>query len=186
MPEALSDSRPLTPAPAADMPTMPAETALAELGLDPFEVALLPQLRHFTTCLREPQSQAWQHACCSAAERWGESFGLGVAHALFKVVRCLHDLRGELYQGHDALTLSTRASVTADEAACLRMLHHMRRDNTPAARDAVADLTGGWMDPHVIRAALSFAHRFPAGKTDPAPRSQPATESARPRLRIVR
>ncbi|AUQ55521.1 hypothetical protein [Phaeobacter inhibens] len=185
-------SKPQTPGrslPAAPVaPTVsPEEVALADLGLDTFEGALLPQLRHFTTCLQSPQSQAWQLAYRSASERWGETFGLAVAHALFKVVRCLHDLRGEHYRGHDALTLATRAVVTADEAAFLRMLHHMRRDDTPAARDAVADLTGGWMDPHVIRAALSFADRFPAGKANPAQRPQARAQPDQPpRLRVVR
>ncbi|ATF17199.1 hypothetical protein PhaeoP128_00539 [Phaeobacter gallaeciensis] len=185
-------SEPQTPdqtlavAPAAAT-VSPDEVSLADLGLDMFEVALLPQLRHFTTCLQTPQSQAWQLAYRSAAERWGETFGLAVAHALFKVVRCLHDLRGDHYVGHDALTLETRTVVTLDEAAFLRMLHHMRRDETPAARDAVADLSGGWMDPHVIRAALSFADRFPAGKTQPTERPQTSARGDQPpHLRVVR
>ncbi|APG46006.1 hypothetical protein [Phaeobacter porticola] len=154
----------------ADSPsgvTLSNAISLAELRLDAFEAALLSPLRHFTICLRRPESQAWQLAYCTASERWGDTFGLAVANALFKVIRCLHDLRAETYQGLDALDLETRNLVTADEAAFLRMLHHMRRDETAPARDAVADLTGGWMDPHVIRAALSFAHRFPAGKAKP-------------------
>ncbi|ATG44629.1 hypothetical protein PhaeoP18_02701 [Phaeobacter piscinae] len=185
-------SEPQTPAqslPAALAATTvsPGEAALADLGLDAFEVALLPQLRHFNTCLQTPQSQAWQLAYRSASERWGETFGLAVAHALFKVVRCLYDLRGDHYLGHDALTLETRAMVTADEAAFLHMIHHMRRDDTPAARDAVAALTGGWMDPHVIRAALSFADRFPAGKAQSAEIPQAnAKVDQPPRLRVVR
>ncbi|WP_405117391.1 hypothetical protein L0Z64_03980 [Phaeobacter sp. BS23] len=183
-PQTPAQSLPAAPAAAT---VSPGEAALADLGLDAFEAALLPQLRHFNTCLQTPQSQAWQLAYRSASERWGDIFGLAVAHALFKVVRCLYDLRGHHYVGHDALTLETRTVVTADEAAFLRMIHHMRRDDTPAARDAVADLTGGWMDPHVIRAALSFADRFPAGKAHPAEIPQAnAKVDQPPRLRVVR
>jgi hypothetical protein len=43
------------------------------------------------------------------------------------------------------------------------MLHHMRRDHTAKARDAVEALTHGQMNPDLIRASLSFADRFPSG-----------------------
>ncbi|MFS4580979.1 hypothetical protein [Phaeobacter sp. C3_T13_0] len=186
MTEAYSDPLKSEQFPQTAEAVLHGEASFADLGLDAFEVTLLPQLRHFMTCLLHPESQAWQLAYRSASERWGDTYGLAVAHALFKVVRCLYDIRGDLYQVHDALNLETRASVTADESAFLRMLHHMRRDETPAARDAVADLTGGWMEPHVIRAALAFAHRFPVGKVEQQ-RPQQTLQNARLRsgLRVV-
>ena len=59
------------------------ETAIScdSLCLDPFEAGMLPVLRHLLTSLQVPESQAWQHAFQIAAERWGASFGLGVAQA---------------------------------------------------------------------------------------------------------
>ena len=64
---------------------------------------------------------------------------------------------------NDPLDLDTRDLLTADEAQFIAMLHHMRRDETGKARDAVDALTRGQMDPDLIRAGLSFADRFPSG-----------------------
>ncbi|MFW8633590.1 hypothetical protein [Cribrihabitans pelagius] len=154
-----------------------ASRPLADLGLDPFETALLPLLRHFAASLRAPGTQSWQLAYQTAAERWGESFGLPLAHALAGLAGRADALIGGL-TCHGALDLATRQSVTADEAAFLRMLHHMRRDQAPPARQAVAELARGRMDAGLIRCGLSFARRFPAGIEVPAAPS-------RPRLRIA-
>ncbi|WP_415918955.1 hypothetical protein [Tateyamaria sp. SN6-1] len=59
----------------------------------------------------------------------------------------------------------------------MTMLHHMRRDNTDKARDAVELLTHGRMDPDVIRTGLALAARFSAGA--------PALSAKRPALRVV-
>ncbi|WP_261399813.1 hypothetical protein [Leisingera daeponensis] len=153
----------------------PAGTAepFAALGLDDFEAGLLPLLRHFLAGLRRPGGQGWQHAFHTAAERWGETYGLAVAYALFKIIRALEDVRPERLNSHDALCLETRECLTADEQALLQMIHYMRRDQTPAARQAVADAALGRMDPQVIRAGLAFARRFPCSGAETAPRAGP-------------
>jgi len=58
-----------------------------------------------------------------------------------------------------------RAHMTGDEQSLLRMVHYMRRDQTAPARDALAVLTHGHMDPDVIRAGLGLAARFAKGAT---------------------
>ncbi|CUH88267.1 hypothetical protein PH5382_02200 [Phaeobacter sp. CECT 5382] len=132
-------------------------------GLDDFEEGLLPLLRHFLTSLKAPERQSWQYAYKIAAERWGEVLGLRVAQALFKLIDRAVKARGEPLEFLDPLAPDERGFVTRDEFSILRMLHHMRRDETPMAREAVALVTGDTMDPEVIRAGLSFAHRFPVG-----------------------
>ncbi|NKX72185.1 hypothetical protein HGE74_08910 [Rhodobacteraceae bacterium R_SAG1] len=165
------------------------ETAIScdTLCLDPFEAGMLPVLRHLLTSLQVPESQAWQHAFQIAAERWGASFGLGVAQALVPVVARLHALRGQGVELHDPLDLDQRDRLSADEAALLLVLHHMRRDQTSQARDALADLLMGRMDADLIRAALGFAHRFPAAERaehlQAAPVDRPQSRAV---LRVVR
>ncbi|WP_054462318.1 hypothetical protein [Phaeobacter sp. 11ANDIMAR09] len=147
--------------------------------LDEFETGLLPVLRHFMLSLTRPESQSWQFAYKIAAERWGETLGLPVAQSLFKLVQFTLKARRAGFDAIDPLALDERDFVTRDEQALLQMLHHMRRDDTPRAREAVANVTGCTMDPDVIRAGLSFADRFPAG---PVARSQ---RGQRPELRVV-
>jgi len=147
--------------------------------LDEFEEGLLPVLRHFMQSLVRPESQSWQFAFRVAAERWGESLGLPVAQSLFKLVQFTTKARRVGFDSIDPLSLEDREYVTRDEQAFLQMLHHMRRDETSRAREAVANVTGCSMDPDVIRAGLSFADRFPAGTT----RSKRA--SSLPSLRVV-
>lgn len=153
------------------------EAGLAAHGFDGFETGLLPVLRQFLLSYETPDSQAWQRAYMVAAERWGEAIGLPAAQALMKLLRAVLDSRDGQFSFTDPFDLEFRGTVTPDEAALLRMLHHMRRDQTSGAREAVADVTGGQRDPHVIRAGLAFAHRFSAG--------QAAARPETPRLRVV-
>jgi hypothetical protein len=142
--------------------TKPDRIPLALCDLDEFEEGLLPVLRHFFLCLAQPERQTWQFAYKIAAERWGEARGLPLAHALFKLVQFIVKARRTGFDAIDPLALEQRDFVTRDEQALLQMLHHMRRDETPRAREAVANVTGCTMDPDVIRAGLSFADHFPA------------------------
>ncbi|WP_291735427.1 hypothetical protein [Leisingera sp. F5] len=150
---------------------------LAAHEFDEFEAGLLPVLRHFMLSYQEPAGQAWQQAYIVAAERWGEAIGLPAALALMKVVRAALNSRSGQFGFIDPFDLDHLGKVTPDEAALLRMLHHMRRDQTGQARAAVAEVAGGKMEPQVIQAGLAFAYRFSAG---------PAAGRARsPRLRVV-
>ncbi|UWQ63037.1 hypothetical protein K3723_01675 [Leisingera caerulea] len=153
------------------------EAGLTAHRFDEFETGLLPVLRQFLLSYETPDSQAWQRAYIVAAERWGEAIGLPAAHALMKLLRAVLDCRDRQFAFIGPFDLELRGTLTPDEAALLQMLHHMRRDQTPGAREAIAEVTGGHMDPHVIRAGLAFAHRFPAGQA--AARPDP------PRLRVV-
>jgi len=140
-------------------------------------VGVLPVLRHFLFALSHPERQSWQLAYKIAAERWGEVPGLSIANLLFKTIRFVVEARSGSFAVVDPLCLKDRDRVTRDEVAFLRMLHHMRRDDTAQARDAVADLTQGTMDPNVIRSGLSFAHRYSCGQSGAPVRP--------PQLRIV-
>jgi len=139
------------------------QAPVASFGFDPFETRLLAVTRHLVTTSRAPDSQAWHRGFVIAAETWGEAQGLAVAYALWPVVREVLALRGDDFACNDPLDLDTRDLLTADEAQFLAMLHHMRRDETNRARDAVDALTLGRMDPELIRAGLSFSDRFPSG-----------------------
>ncbi|NIZ13647.1 hypothetical protein [Phaeobacter sp. HF9A] len=140
-----------------------AQAPLVTFGFDPFETRLIAVMRHFLTTAAAPGSQAWHRGFVVAAETWGETHGLAVAYALWPVVRELLALRGGDVAYKDPLDLDLRDFLSPDEAQFIAMLHHMRRDETPEARDAVEALTRGRMEPALIRAGLSFADRFPSG-----------------------
>lgn len=162
----------------AEARTPQAQIDLQDLDLDPFETAILPILRHFLAAVTAPETQSWHIAYATAAERWGQSVGLAVAHGLSELLCAIHACREAPVTHCDALALDTRALLTADEAMILLMIRYMRRDNTERARIAVENVTHGRRDASVIRAGLKFAQRFHAGMTrrpgDPAPaRSEP-------------
>ena len=152
---------------------------VSALGCDPFEEGLLPVARHLICGLRDRCPRAPYRAQKIAAERWGKPIGLPAAHCMTALLSALLDCRSEGLLLQDPFALDTREQVTQDEALLLTLLHQMRRDQTPKARETVLRLSGGTMDPHVIRAGLSFAARFPAGDT------QAFHQSAAPRLRLV-
>ncbi|MEL7213143.1 MAG: hypothetical protein AAGK92_10805 [Pseudomonadota bacterium] len=139
--------------PAAALP-------LGDTRCDAFETQLLPIARLLVASLNLSDPTLWHRATREAVDIWGDAIGYPVAHALGRVVITVHECRASklgfgLPEG--------RGQVTDDERHFLRMLHHMRRDNANEARSAVEDLTQGLMAPDVIRAGLSFAHRFACG-----------------------
>ena len=150
---------------------------LITLDTDAFEQQLLSPLRHLLTTWFAPQTQGWFRADIIATENLGPVAGPAAIRLLWPVVDALCNLRcGEVFF-NDPLDMEQRTLVTRHEALVLHMIHHMRRDDTGAARDTVALLTDGCMDPDLIRAGLSFAHRFPLGV--------PAGAQERPRLRVI-
>lgn len=150
--------------------------AVEQLGFDPFEAGVLAITRHFMTGFDAPHLQAWQTGFAVAVERWGQDIGLNAAYAVLKLVQALRRARYD-FEYNDPLCTNARVWVTADEARLMRMLHHMRRDQTNDARDTLDKLTKGRMDPQVIRAGLTLAARFGAG----VPRRGP-----RPAFRVVK
>lgn len=164
----------------------PGQTAPATL--DPFERDVLPVLRHFLATHRHPATQSWEHGFAIAVNRWGEPRGLALAYDLSHLARAAHAATQGRLRAGDPLCLDARARLTEDEIYLLHMLHHMRRDATPAARLALSALTRGRMDRELIRAGLSFAARYPAAPRQTA--LQPARERAKtgtsgPRLSLV-
>ncbi|MBE1283364.1 MAG: hypothetical protein GJ676_08620 [Rhodobacteraceae bacterium] len=152
---------------------------LNDLDIDEFESGLLAVARHFLSGVEDPGSHGWQRAFAVSVERWGEGRGLSIAFQLHKILLATEQCRATGMAFHDPLCLERRQRATEDEQALLEMLHYMRRDNTDAARDAVDRLTKGWRDPHVIRAGLAFAARFPSGQ------GRPQRAAGRPLLKVV-
>ncbi|MEL6100319.1 MAG: hypothetical protein AAFR68_03290 [Pseudomonadota bacterium] len=150
------------------------EFDLEHLGFDDCERGLLAVARYFFLSRSVPEQQTWQVAFSVAVERWGPDIGLPIAFAMSKLVRAIGDARTD-FASSDPFEARARESATFDEAVMMRMLHHMRRDQTPDARDAVEVLTRGLMDPHVVRAGLAVAARFGCG----------APVRRRPALRVV-
>ena len=143
-------------------PSDGSDLKLNDLGFDPFEAGVLAVARYLFCAEVEPERRTWFVALSVATERWGPDIGLPVAFALAKLVRALHDVRANM-AFHDPYVPDSRVRVTRDEAMMMRMLHHMRREETAVAREAEDALTHGCMDPYVIRAALALAGRFGTG-----------------------
>lgn len=139
-------------------------TPVSNLSFDEFELGLLAVARHLSKSYEVPEGQSWQHAYVIAVERWGEQIGLSVAYSLMKVMRAVCRCRPGGLAVQDPLCCEARIFATEDEIALIGMLHHMRRDQTPDARNAVQTLAFGRNDPSVIHAGLSFANRFSLGK----------------------
>lgn len=137
--------------------------ALRTIGCDDFEFGVLAVLRHIMLGLFEGDPRGWARGHDIAIERWGETVGLPTAHLLNRVAIALADCVEDGPEMMDPLCLDARQRMTSDEMQIMSMLHHMRRDKVSGARNAVAFVTRGRMDPELIRAGLSFAHRFPAG-----------------------
>lgn len=159
--------------------TAAADELLSTLGCDSFEEGLLPIVRHLIFGLRGRCPGPLYRAQTIAVERWGEAIGLPVAHYMTALLSALLEVRSDGFQTRDPCPLETRGTATQDEALVLTLIHQMRRDQTPKARETVLRLSAGTMDPDVIRAGLSCAARFPAGN-GPA-----LTRTATPRLQVV-
>ena len=153
--------------------------AVVDLPLDGFETGLLSVIRHHLNALTRPDTQAWHHAYTIAAEQWGDAIGFPAAHLMARFLKYVMQVREGPFEYNDPFDQHRNDWVSSDEAALLLVLHHMRRDNTSAARQAVEELTQGWMDPDVIRSGLTFSNRFPAGSEGLA------RQDERPKLRVV-
>lgn len=143
--------------------TFNGRTRLSDLCIDEFERNVLKVLRHFFSDSTEHGQKAWLRFYSLAVEIWDERIGLPVAHQLAKLSFALEASRKDQLSFTDPFSLETRLYVTEDERDLIQMLHYMRRDQTGPARDAVSRITGGRMDPDLIRAALSFSRRFAKG-----------------------
>ncbi len=177
-----------------DHPTAPDAMPVEALALDEMETGLLAVLRHFLTAFSRPETHAWQSAFTIAAERWGVARGPQIAQSLLAVLHAVRHSRQTDFRFTNPLCLHCRDTVTPEEAAFIRMIHAMRRDQNAEARGAVLDLAEGVMDPMLIQAGLAFAARFPAEGSDwisPTRRTRPSAgqqsaDKARPQGRHLR
>ena len=150
---------------------MTGQTAVPEEGLchledlhcDPFELGLLPVSRHFLTGASATEPLKWQRGYSVAVDQWGESVGFPAAHLLLSVLEAANTARDGMFRFQDPRNPQADHTATEDEALLIRMLHHMRRDQTPQARRCVEFLTAGQMNVDLVRTGLSFARRFQAG-----------------------
>lgn len=168
-----------TPQADQDLDQHQKSVRLETLELDEFERGILAVARHFLTSFETSEFQFWARAYGAAAEYWGETVGLAVAHRLQKVIRAVLDARDGSVSFYDPLDPASHDNATQDEVTLLRMLRHMRRDEAVPARDAALALADGRMDPFVIRAGLSFADRFSCGASGRSRDGKPPT------LRVV-
>jgi hypothetical protein len=132
-------------------------TAVAALGLDPFETGVLSLVRHLCVGFAEPASPGWRHALAIAAERWPRDDGGRIILDLLRVLDALAAVRRDSLRTMDPLSLTCRALATPDETALMHLIAAMRRDMTAAARREVGRLAHGRIDPDLIVAVLTFA-----------------------------
>lgn len=163
--------------------TRPPTRRLSDLTADEFEIGLVAVMRHFLMARQQPDSQAWEIAFQIAVERWGDEIGLAAAFKSSALIRAVLKARDAAFDYCDPLDMDQRSLASDDEVLLIRMIHHMRRDNTAASRDAVEQLALGRMDPDLIRAGLALAHRFPAGVSATNHRGR---STKRPVLKIVK
>jgi len=156
-------------------------TRLDALPLDAFERSLLPLIRRFVRTFESGDVVECCRTFDRAVEQWGEPIGLSIAHLLQKLILAIHKSRKCPLQCFYPRQRSDHGFVSEDERILLTMLHHMRRDQTARARDALGALTGSRMSPDLIRASLTFSNRYAA---DVAFRS--GTAHAQTPLRVVR
>lgn len=152
---------------------------LETVGCDDFEIGLLPVLRHLCVSTESADPKSWARAFDIAVERFGETIGLPATHGLNKIVLALFACHAGGPEVKDPLCPKAKRDITDDEVQLLSMIHHMRRDNSAAARSAVAFVARGRLDPLLIRTGLTFANRFPAGL------GRHARVAGRPRLSVV-
>ncbi|RRH75522.1 hypothetical protein [Falsigemmobacter faecalis] len=167
--------RPVT----ADISATRALQTVTGLGCDQTERGVLSVVRHFTIANQRPRSEAWTHAFTIATERWGDLRGLEIAGAAADLVQALLALREGAFAVHDPLDLHARLRLSDDEAALLRLLRALRQDLTPLAREELAGLGHGRIDPALITAALRLSRLLPA------PRGGSVYHASHPGLRLV-
>ena len=136
---------------------------LETLGFSDDEQGFLALARHFLTTFEHPETQAWAFAFTIAHERFGEQGGK-IALTLQEVIRILLKVRPIGFRYSDPLDPKSRSLVTPEEHSLILLLRAMRADITAEARRQVVLLTGGRMDPALIRAGLALAKALPRAK----------------------
>lgn len=126
-------------------------------SLDLVNAALLPLVRHHLSALQGTSPLGWCYAFSMATERWGEARGLALAHRTQLFLSAVLACRPVPLQTSDPLDLDCRSILTADERTLMDALTAMRSDQTPLARDLLAQLTVGRVTAAVVQSGLSLA-----------------------------
>lgn len=130
------------------------------LEIDDFEFGLLTVARYFLDGLRTNSAENWQNAYTNASGRWGEHIGLPAALYLWPLLRSVLKCKRDVFLFHDPRINEMQSFITEDESLLVRAIHHMRRDQTPHARQAVLELCDGVIDPDTVKAGLVLSARF--------------------------
>ena len=131
--------------------------APSDADFDPVSQRFLPVLRHILSNLQGDAPLSWRNAFTIAVEVWGEARGLAIAFRAEAFLSALLASRPVHLRVADPLNPEERAHLTEDEISLLALLTYMRADETPAARDRIAALTGGRVEPAVVRTGLDLA-----------------------------
>lgn len=134
--------------------------ALSSLDFSDDEQGYLALARHFLTTFADPASQAWVPAFTIAQERFGPQGG-AIALGLQGLISQLLKLRPLPFRFHDPLSMDVRGFVTPEEHSLILLLRAMTLDVTAEARRHVVVLTGGRLDPSLIRTGLALAKALP-------------------------
>lgn len=149
---------------------------LDRLHLDDRAKGVLAIVRHFLTSFGDPETQSWQMAFATAAERWNDRDGPQTAMRILAVVQAMRRARPSPFRFGNPLCLTCRGWVTPEEADLMGLIQSMRRDRTDVARGHVAALTLGRIDPDLIRCALALAKTLgPVNTTEARARPQRPT-----------
>lgn len=125
--------------------------------LDQMSKGLLPVLRYFHLSLYEPSSHGWRHGFETAVGTWGQDRGLAIAQATQKFVYDLMRCCQSPLHFNDPLDIDKRGALTSDEQVVLTLLIYMRRDDVENARDVIARLHQGRIDPGFVRHGLALS-----------------------------
>lgn len=129
--------------------------------LDAHETGLLAVLRHLLRSHAQPESQGWEIALQIALERWGAASAGRILLAANAFVRALRKARAGDLLHSDPLDPVARGHLGPEERRMMRMLQAMRRDLAPAARAEMALLTGGRIEPALVRTGIALARCLP-------------------------
>lgn len=177
-------------APGTDFDKQNPRIPLDQCGFDADEQGLLAVLRHLMMTEQGRDADGWKLAQTMAIARWGESQGLSLAYRVMRYVEAVLAQLPRAFEVTDPLAVDDKHLVTPDELAALRIIHHMRRDETPPARAYIEMIAMGQMDVDLIRAGLALSQCCPqlpgAGRWAPAGAVKPRNPAQKPYLRVVK
>jgi hypothetical protein len=131
------------------------QNSVAEL--DQMSKGLLPVLRYFHLSLHKPSSHGWRHGFETAVGTWGQDRGLAIAQATQKFVYDLMRCCQSPLHFNNPLDIDKRCELTSDERLVLTLLIYMRSDEVKHARDVIAKLHQGRIDPSFVRHGLALS-----------------------------